>query len=538
MRKTIVASLVALPLALGCTADPYEGQGVKPDGDGKWDASAVALFVDFEFDATVFTSSSYNPEGKIEDQLLFTIGQLNGENSVSRLDKLEISNLTSERDGDLTRITYHAKMPVAWGDKENVPTSYTLKLPQNISYNGQKSFTDAYSKSCVEYGAHDVDTGSMWYYYRPSRSGCRLAAEDVFDIEATVSVSPINTTGKFPEYDKVWEDDTLRVVAVWGKYEDGATSGSDAGISAYNKFVRAIKSELAPYDLVTTPADLPRSPGVNAPEVVFDATLANGKKVEIVALLVDNVRTAPAEFNRRYADLSSNADLIIYSGHAGLGANIRALARKGTWVTGQYAIVFMNGCDTYAYVDSALADAHAAANADDPTGTKYLDIVTNAMPSFFRSMSGASMALIRGLMNESSPKTYEQMFRNVDRSQVILVSGEEDNTFTPGGDAEEPTDSWSGLDESGTVARSKENHFETPALPAGTYVFELTGTKDADLYVRIGNAPTKSDFDCRPYKTSSNETCRVELTSPTKIHVMVRGWAQSSDWELVGGSDD
>ena len=39
-----------------------------------------------------------------------------------------------------------------------------------------------------------------------------------------------NTTGKYPEYDKVWEDGTLRVVAIFGKYEDGATTSSDAGI--------------------------------------------------------------------------------------------------------------------------------------------------------------------------------------------------------------------------------------------------------------------------------------------------------------------
>ena len=46
----------------------------------------------------------------------------------------------------------------------------------------------------------------------------------------------------------------------------------------------------------------------------------------------------------------------------------------------------MNGCDTYAYIDSALADAHSEVNPDDPDGTKYLDIVANAMPSLFISM--------------------------------------------------------------------------------------------------------------------------------------------------------
>ena len=40
----------------------------------------------------------------------------------------------------------------------------------------------------------------------------------------------------------------------------------------------------------------------------------------------------------------------------------------------------MSGGDTYAYIDSVLADAHAEVNTDDPEGTRYLDVVANAMP--------------------------------------------------------------------------------------------------------------------------------------------------------------
>ena len=58
----------------------------------------------------------------------------------------------------------------------------------------------------------------------------------------------------------------------------------------------------------------------------------------------------------------------------------------------------MNGCDTFAYVDDALNKAHKNINPDDTTGIKYIDIVNNAMPAFFHSMSGATMALFRGLL--------------------------------------------------------------------------------------------------------------------------------------------
>jgi hypothetical protein len=250
------------------------------------------------------------------------------------------------------------------------------------------------------------------------------------------------------------------------------------------------------------------------------------------------VRTAGAAFNSRYAELTPDADLIIYNGHAGLGVNIRALASKGQWRTGQYSMVFMNGCDTYAYVDRALADAHIAVNPDDPNGTKYLDIITNAMPSFFREMSNASMALVRGLLSYEEPQTYEQMFLNIDSDEVVLVSGEQDNEFVPGdvrdGDVVED---WDGLTEAGTVARDQEIRFTTPNLAAGRYVFEMTGTDDADLYVRTGLEPTTAAYECRPFKSGSTETCVVELTSPAVIHGMVRGWDAASDFELVGRAD-
>jgi hypothetical protein len=538
----------SLIFAAGCAVetsdpDPDLGPGdqtvsqddmVKPE-EGKADSSAHAIFVDFEFDGELIASSSWNAKSAINDQLLYLIGHLNGEKSVGRLDKVELTNVqTSSVDGK-TRVTYHAKLPVAWGKKDSVPTRYTLKLPKNGTFAGYEAFTQKYSKDCVDWGAHDVDAGSMWYYYRPKASRCNLDPADIVISEASVAVSQINTTGKYPEYHRVWEDDLLKVVAIFGKYEDGATTSSDAGIAAYNEFVGAIKSKLSSHALVTTPETIPSSPGVGTPDVVLSATLPDGKKVEVTALLVDNVRTAGATFDARYNQLSSTADLITYNGHAGLGANVRALAKKGNWIAGQYAMVFMNGCDTYAYVDSALWDAHAAVNADDPAGTKYVDIVTNAMPSFFREMPTATLALFSGLLAHSEPKTYEQIFKDISSSQVVLVSGEADNEYFPGwpGGGGEPV-VWEGMQQSGSVSREQEARYETPKLAPGKYRFDMTGTNDADLYVRVGQAPTKTAYDCRPYKYGSKESCVVELTVEAPIHVMVRGWAASSSFQVAG----
>lgn len=540
MRNPLhIALALGFVFSLGC-AESEEGtptiEASSSDvtkSDGKDDSSLEAVFVDMRFSGELLTSSTWNVDSSIETQLLYTIGHLNGDNSVGRLDKVDLENVQTERDGELYRVTYDATMQVAWGKKDQIPANYTFTLPKDLSNAGQDKFAELYSKTCVDFGASDVDAGSMWYYYRPASYRCNLAEGDIIKTEASVEISSVNTTGKYPEYHKVWEDDVLKVVAIFGKYKDHATSSSDAGISAYNSFLRTMQTDLAQMSLVTEPAEVPYNPGVELPEVVFNAELADGKRVEIVALLVDNVREAGPEFTRRYEELSTQADLIAYNGHAGLGANIRALASKGKWTQGQYAIVFMNGCDTYAYIDGSLFEAHAAVNPDDPTGTKHLDLVTNAMPAFFREVSNSTVQFIRGLMDVDQPKTFEQIFAGVDSSQVIIVTGEQDNEFVPGGGEEPEVEAWQGLEQDGAVAKGEEVRVETPTLPAGAYQFVLSGDNDADLYVRVGNEPTSDAYDCRPYKAGSEELCVVELPAPAKIYAMVQGYATSSNFKLV-----
>ena len=53
----------------------------------------------------------------------------------------------------------------------------------------------------------------------------------------------------------------------------------------------------------------------------------------------------------------------------------------------------------------------------------------------------------------------------------------------------------------------------------------LTGTGDADLYVRFGGQPSIAAYHCRPYASDSNETC--ELTTPdgeSEVYFGVRAY--------------
>ena len=428
--RSLLAPIALLSLAVvaGCTSSTDDTNASEGDF-----SSNQATLLNFEFDSTMLADSSWDDKATIEDQLLYTMGHLNGDNSVGRLDKVELTNVKKTTSGGKLKISYHAKLPVAWGSKTNLPTTYRLALPKDLTSAGIGAFTEAHKESCVDFGAHGVDTSSMWYYYRPRKSGCNIKSSEINDITVKVSKSTENTSGKYPEYQKVWEDNRLEVVAIFGKYEADATS-NDAGIDGFNEYLATTKRELAKLStkVKSTPATLDAEPGPKTNDVSFEATLADGKVVKVTALLVDSITQVYPGFSDRYESLTPTADIIAYNGHAGLGQNVRALAKMGKWTAGKYQIFFQNGCDTFAYVDGSLAQTRAALNPDDVSGTKYMEFVTNAMPSFFMSMPDASTALMTGLLSYKAPMTYDKIFANIDKHEVVLVTGEEDNVFTPG----------------------------------------------------------------------------------------------------------
>ncbi len=429
------AGLSLLPvLAVGC-ADPTEDAA---EDEGAYTSASAKLF-DLEFDGEVLTADGWNAEQTIRDQMLFTIGQLNGRVGVGRLDKLTLSNVQKSQQDGVTRVTYRAKLPVSISKNTRLGRSYTLVLPKRADWAGQEAFYQKYgataegswqTTACTDYGAHDLETGIYWYYYRPEQTGCTLADADVVRARATVRVSPENTTNKYPEYDKIWADDVLDVIAIFGKVEDGTTTESDRGIWSHSHFVSTMRSELP--NAKVTPENVPARPGVQFPDVTIESTLPNGKKVRLTSLLVDNVREGGPAFESRYRELSAKADVIVYNGHAGLGQNVRALARMGQFERGKYQIVYMNGCDTFAYVDGHLAQTRAALNPDDPKGTKYMEIITNSMPPNWDSLPNNTMSMVRDLMKIDAPQKYSELLGHFDQSGFVAVTGEEDNTFRPG----------------------------------------------------------------------------------------------------------
>lgn len=87
------------------------------------------------------------------------------------------------------------------------------------------------------------------------------------------------------------------------------------------------------------------------------------------------------------------------------------------------------------------------------------------------------------------------------------------------------------VEESGRVAKDRWMHFGpfTVAMAADAEV-SMTGSGDADLYVRVGSQPDSDNYDCRPYSSGSVENCTV--SGPGDLYVSVKGYATDSSFSV------
>lgn len=418
--RLITATCVCLGLCTFGSASEFE------DFD-----SFTSFGLDTEIQTTLLSEANNEAEyrDEIAEQLGFLVGGLNARGAVADLGHARVQIEKIESDQDRFRVSYSAQFIIAWPRNIAIPNTLRLLLPRGGDETGLVEFFKFFSRTC----SHDpnepaLNRYSFYYYFRPIRSGCALASSTVLpaiETLARLQVSAQNTSGKSPEYAKIWEDGRLVATLIYATDRSNATSPNDNGIAAYNSIYRQLLSTYgAPTAASHTlsPGALP-GPGINDLELTF---WVNGRTINVSLLLIDKLgfQQPTPLFAKRYNERSRISDFVSYNGHSDYGENIRALAKMGTFTAGQYQLYFINGCDTFAYIDDSLRLAHFQAN---PTGTDYqfLDIITNSLPAFFSSMTAANARILQALL--TSTQTYRTLLSGIDPKQSAVVIGEQDN---------------------------------------------------------------------------------------------------------------
>ena len=417
-----LSPLVLAVLAAACA--PSSEEDTKPSGEDAI-TSNDGTALEFQFEASVVTEADTPARQAIVAQLQYAQGILTtAERANGQVGLVELSNVKETEGGATKTVSYKASLPVLFPKRTAtpVPTSYDLAFPKDAT--NLMAFNRKYDAKC---GNNEYGVETFWHDFNPKAATCQLEDGDVVRATATVRPHPKTTTNKYPEYSEIWKDDALDIVAVFGIIS--SNTPSDEGARERESVIRRISASL------TDAKRVDNTPGRSAisDSTVTGTIMVGGKKrnVKLDAILVEEVAATGADFDERFGAATEKADFVVYSGHSGLGKNINALAKKSRVTKGKYQLSYLNGCQTFAYLGDALHQKKIAANPEDTAGTKYLDIVANALPSY--GDDGDTIITLYDAMTKytSGPKTYNQLLQDFSSRHLVAVFGEDDNVFTP-----------------------------------------------------------------------------------------------------------
>ncbi len=112
---------------------------------------------------------------------------------------------------------------------------------------------------------------------------------------------------------------------------------------------------------------------------------------------------------------------------------------------------------------------------------------------------------------------------------VAVISGDSDGDPDDGDTSGSMTESNLSASTGNTLSYQIE-------IPAGASLLSVSisgNDSDADLYVRYGSAPTTSRYDCRPYLSSSNESCSFSSPASGTWYINVRAYSSFSGVTLT-----
>ncbi|ALU45662.1 S8 family peptidase [Pseudoalteromonas rubra] len=244
---------------------------------------------------------------------------------------------------------------------------------------------------------------------------------------------------------------------------------------------------------------------------------ANGATIVIAA---GNSNANSANFNPgncsgiiNVASVSRNGGRAYYSNY---GSNIDVAAPGG-------AQSFAND------PEGILSTYNTGSNTPSSDSYAYSQGTSMAAPH----VAGVA-ALIKQAKPSASPDEVESILKSTTRSfpatcsscgtGIIDASAAVDAALNGGGGNELQD----GVAKTSLSGGSGSETFYTFNVSNGVSKVTFTmsgGSGDADLYVRANAQPTRTTYDCRPYKNGNNEECTVNNPSAGTYHIMLRGYS-------------
>ncbi len=321
--------------------------------------------------------------------------------------------------------------------------SYNVILPKNPDLIYKQAMV-LNRKPCTDH--HYDSEGDFWYFWNPSNPGCRLRQGVHYDVIKSSIKRIANTNVSYPEYAKLVQNlsvPTIKVSMMMGM--DDTSKGTDplrsGDINAQN--YRGIRNTLIQMGFqesrALSEAEFEQLVGhaVKTAHYVQEF-VKEDKKARILVRLSfgpTGIDEDSDGFHWLMKEAMENSSIMIYDGHSGLGGHLDLASIENTEGfkfqpnKNQYQIYFFNSCSSYTYYNTMYFARKKT--AQDPKGTKNLDIMTNGLATYFSVMGETNMAVVKAVdswANDKGTMSYQTLARQIDSGNLFGINGDEDNS--------------------------------------------------------------------------------------------------------------
>ncbi len=216
--------------------------------------------------------------------------------------------------------------------------------------------------------AHDLGAHNLFYYWDPSRAGCRIGEAELVTAEYKIE-SSLDSPNVYPEYDQLVADGRIDMGVIFGQIEHGELKRNDWGFISFNDLTRAFTNK--GFRIVER---FPENRGHRL-EKTMQGRLVVSITMYTPVGFADNVPRDEA--STRFRDAIRASEIFYYNGHAFYGS-LDVLDDPSAYPAGRYQILFMDACWSYAYYTKQIFRNRATAT--DADGYALTDVINNTEP--------------------------------------------------------------------------------------------------------------------------------------------------------------
>lgn len=324
------------------------------------------------------------------------------------------------------------------GESFKLPVPFQSALLQTLNW-----------KSCGDSNPDHQYMSFLWYYWDPERFGCDHEEGQHYQVvDVLLREETLQTRQTTPEYDKLVRNvngvPTLEMTFGFGYVEDPSRpdpfQDSDSGAWEFRKFHQTVSTWAQSKRLSSKPVS-PQDYGYSSDQKIGTEWTGTFNGIRYVVRVVMAAEVDQMElFAKSFAE--KHEGFFGWFGHSRVGSGFDADRLKEmifqspeTYsISESYQLVYWGGCNSYAYYSQPFFDMKRN-ESSDPFGTKGLDLITNALPSYFSLNAINASIVFEALVNMDQQITYQSMVQRIEIAAgrwgidvLVNVLGDEDNS--------------------------------------------------------------------------------------------------------------